>query len=236
MKLKFTLFGICVLSILAIAAPHSWILKTGKTFDGEFVSSGTAVVVVRRDGTNYFLKISDLATNELSYLATMQVAQRQARLDLESKQMLQAGMAEFTADLIEHFPEKVRSKNGWMDAEFIDFNTTGGRSPERDLGFYVKDSQGKTFSSCCVSRLFYGQGFINDPSLIRPNPFIDVISKLKKGDKVRFVGNVDDPRTTGFGDGFVTYHFFVDRIEMIESAAEKKAREDSADYKSDATR
>jgi hypothetical protein len=49
------------------------------------------------------------------------------------------------------------------------------------------------------------------------------IAELKKGDKVRFIGNVDDPGTGALGEGNVTYHFFVDRIEMIQSAADAAA-------------
>ena len=38
-------------------------------------------------------------------------------------------MIEFTSDLIENFPEKVRSQKGWMDAEFLELDKYAGRSP-----------------------------------------------------------------------------------------------------------
>jgi hypothetical protein len=229
MKMKFYFLGIFALSMLALAAPHGWMLKTGGKIEGDYFTSGSTTVVVKRGGTNCLIKISDLATNELPYLAEMQAAQKHARLDAEARQMAASGMIEFTSDMIQHFPEKAASKNGWMDAEFDDFNSTGGRNSEMDLGFYVKDSQGKLFPNCCVSREIYGPDFLNDSSQIKPNPMVDVISQLKKGDKVRFIGRVDG----GSDSYYPTYHFFVDQIEIIETAAEKKAREDAADKNSD---
>jgi hypothetical protein len=224
MKTKFVLTGILGMALLAMAAPRTWTFKQGGTFEGDYISSGTSAVVVRKDGTNYTFNIANLSTNDQAYVGKMQTAQKQARLDAEAKQMQQAGMIEFTSDLIQSFPDKVRLKNGWMDAEFVGFNTTGGRNNEMDLGFWVKDSQGKYFHECCVSRQIYGPNPLDEP---KPNPFVDVISNLKAGDKVRFFGHVDDPRTHAFGD--YTYHFFVDRIEMIEKAAEKKAREQATE-------
>jgi hypothetical protein len=67
---------------------------------GDYVSSGTTTLVVKTDGTNCFLNISDLSTNELPYLAQVQLAQRQARLNAEVKQMQQAGMIEFTKEIL----------------------------------------------------------------------------------------------------------------------------------------
>jgi len=50
----------------------------------------------------------------------MQFTQRQARLDVETNQMVQAGMIELTRNLIQNYPENVNNKSGWMDAEFLE--------------------------------------------------------------------------------------------------------------------
>ena len=100
MKTKICLLGIFVFLTLAIAAPRTWVLKTGEMVTGDYVSSGTTTLVVKTDGTNCFLNISDLSTNELPYLAQVQLAQRQARLNAEVKQMQQAGMIELTNEIL----------------------------------------------------------------------------------------------------------------------------------------
>jgi hypothetical protein len=224
MKTKICILGIFAFVTLVVAAPHTWALKTGEPVTGDYVSSGTTTLVVKTGGTNCFLKISELSTNDRSYFQECKAAQRQHQLDAEATQMRAAGQIELTADLIKNFPERVRSKQGWMDAKFYELDKLAGRSSERDLGFDVEDSNGKLFMHCCVSKLIYGPNPLDDT---KPNPFVDEISNLKTGDKVRFFGGVDDPRTDGFG-GYVTYHFFIHRIEMIESAADKKAREQAA--------
>ena len=112
MKTKICLLGIFTVATLAIAAPHTWIFTTGKTFEGDYYSSGTTAVVIRNNGTNYIFKMADLSTNDLAYVAKIQADQKQAKLDAEVKQMQQAGWNELTSDLIENFPEKVRQKNG----------------------------------------------------------------------------------------------------------------------------
>ena len=88
MKTKLCLLGIFALVPLAIAAPHTWILSTGKTVVGDYVSSGTTTLVVKTGGTNCFLAISNLSTNDLAYVAKIKADQKQARLDAEVKQML----------------------------------------------------------------------------------------------------------------------------------------------------
>jgi len=60
---------------LAIAAPRTWILNTGETVAGDYVSSGTTMLVVKTHGTNYFIKLSDLSTDDQAY-----VAEQKARL------------------------------------------------------------------------------------------------------------------------------------------------------------
>jgi TPR repeat protein len=54
-----------------IAVSHTWVLKTGETVTGDYVSSGTNTLVVKTGGTNCFLKISDLSTNDQAYVAEM---------------------------------------------------------------------------------------------------------------------------------------------------------------------
>ena len=125
MKTKIWLLGIFALVTLATAAPHSWVLKTGETVAGDYVSSGTTALVIKTGGTNCIIKISDLSTNDQAFIPQIKADQKQARLDAEVKQMQQAGWIEFTSDLIVNFPEKVRDqipgdgtiihKYGWMD-------------------------------------------------------------------------------------------------------------------------
>jgi hypothetical protein len=227
MKTKICLLGFFALVTLAIAAPHTWTFQKGGTFEGDYYSSGTTAVVVRKNGTNYIFKFADLSTNDLAYVAKMQAAQKQARLDAEVKQMQQAGMVEFTADLIDNFPEKVRSKTGWMDANFYGFDKYAGRSSEIDLGFDVEDSLGKSYRHCVACKTLHGPNWPYDQGQNdRPNPLLNVISNLKQGDKVRLHGSVNDRGP--LSDDYTQLFFYVDRVEIIETAAEKKAKEQAA--------
>jgi hypothetical protein len=222
MKTKICLLGIFALVPLAIAAPHTWILSMGKTVAGDYVSSGTTTLVVKTGGTNCFLAISNLSTNDLAYVAKIKADQKQARLDAEAKQMQQAGMIEFTANLIDNFPEKVRSKTGWMDANFYDFDKYAGRSSEIDLGFDVEDSLGKSYRHCVACKTLHGPNWPYDQGQNdRP------ISNLKRGDKVRLYGSVNDRGP--LSDDYTQLFFYIDRIEIIETAAEKKAPEQTAE-------
>lgn len=219
-----TLIAILAFVTAAIAAPHDWVLKTGKTITGDYVSSGTTTLVVKTGGTNCFLKISNLSSNDLAFIAEMQVKQRQARLDAEAKQMAQAGMIEFTKQMIESFPEKVDDKNGWMDAKFISLSD-GFVYARMELGFEVDDKVGDFYMFCFAEKVFLPD-HISSPDDISnspPNPLIPVISNLKRGDKVRLIGKV-------VNGSFYSQHrlFHVQKVEMIESAAEKKAREEAA--------
>jgi hypothetical protein len=83
MKLKCSLIGMFALATLAVAAPHTWTLKDGSSVEGDYVTSGTTTLVVKTGGTNCFLKISDLSTNDLNYIAKIRAAQRRAKLDAE---------------------------------------------------------------------------------------------------------------------------------------------------------
>jgi hypothetical protein len=228
MKTKICLLGIFALVPLAIAAPHTWILSMGKTVAGDYVSSGTTTLVVKTGGTNCFLAISNLSTNDLAYVAKIKADQKQARLDAEAKQMQQAGMIEFTANLIDNFPEKVRSKTGWMDANFYDFDKYAGRSSEIDLGFDVEDSLGKSYRHCVACKTLHGPNWPYDQGQNdRPNPLVNEISNLKRGDKVRLYGSVNDRGP--LSDDYTQLFFYIDRIEIIETAAEKKAPEQTAE-------
>jgi len=223
MKTKICLLGFIALVTLAIAAPHTWTLKNGSSVDGDYFSSGMTTVVLKRSGTNYFLNIPELSTNELPYLVQMQFAQRQAQLDAEVKQMRLAGMIEFTTQMIDNFPEKVDDHNGWMDVKFVKLYEDYVY-PRMELGFWVEDKNGDSFFKCYAEKVFLPD-HISSPDDISnspPNPLIPVITNLKKGDKVRLLGKV-------VNGSFYSQHrlFHVEKVEMIESAAEKNAREDA---------
>jgi hypothetical protein len=73
MKTKICLLGIFAFVTLAIAAPRTWVLKTGEAVTGDYVSSGTTTLVVKTHGTNYFIKLSNLSTNDQTYVAEIKV-------------------------------------------------------------------------------------------------------------------------------------------------------------------
>jgi hypothetical protein len=226
MKTKFVLTGILGIALLAMAAPRTWTFKQGGTFEGDYYSSGTEKVVIRKDGTNNIFPIADLSPNDQAFIAKIKADQKQARLDVESKQMAQAGWIELTAQFLESFPEKTKDKTGWMDAEFerlynyddIDYST------KKYLGFCVRDKNGDSLCKCVVEK------FIGDPErptlTQSPNPFIDQISKLKSGDKIRLIGRRNDMYLGLSNEG---WRFFIDKVEIIETAAEKKTREQAAE-------
>ena len=221
MKTKICLLGIFALVTLAIAAPRAWVLKTGETVTGDYVSSGTTTLVVKTGGTNCFLAISDLSTNDQTYVAQMQFAQWQARLGAEAKQMAQAGWLELTEQMFDSFPEKVDDHNCWMDCEFDELEGEWVDA-SIELGFFVRDKNSDLFQFCFAPKVFVP--VIPPATEPPPNPLIPEITKLKYGDKVRLIGKVV-PYT------FYSNHrlFEVQKVEMIETAAEKKAREQAAE-------
>jgi hypothetical protein len=229
MKMKLYFLGVFTLVTLAISAPRTWTFKSGKTVEGEYFSSGTSTVVIKKNGTNYFLNISDLSTNDQAYVAKMQFTQRQARLDAETNQMAQAGMIEFTPQLIENFPEKVNGRHGWMDAEYHYLQNAYVPNQDLQLGFEVR-ANGEDFSKCIVPKLLYGSNYPSDLSDTQPNPLEAVVTNLKEGDKVRLIGECrpQDPMADN-----PDYLFIVQKVEVIETAAEKAAREEAADNQSD---
>lgn len=239
--MKTTLALFLVIAGLTVSAQtnsvHNWTLKFGAVFPGDYFSSGTTMVVIKSHGTNCFLKISELSTNDWLYFYQCKMNQRQMQLDAEAAQMHAAGWIEFTSDLIEDFPEKVRTirdqirpdgtvdgtvipRNGWMDATFDDFNTFAAH-PDYCLSFGVRDSPRKYFLYCLVVKR-------KDASFeAAPNPLVNVASTLKSGDRIRLYGHCDDD--LGLSEDMLHdkkdshCSFYVDRIEMIESAADAAA-------------
>jgi hypothetical protein len=232
MRTRICLLGIFALITLAMAAPRTWTFQTGVKFQGDYVSSGTTTVVVNKGGTNYFLTIADLSTDDRAYVAQKQLTQRQAQLDVETNQMISAGMIEYTTKLIDNFPEKVESQRGWMDAEFVEINSDKVDFPEVRLGFEVQDKNNDFYYYCYAEKELPGNNLANDISDYKSNSLIPVITNLKNGDKVRLVGSVGAISPAAFLSGDYQRFFKVEKVEMIETAAEKKAREEAADSSS----
>jgi len=188
MKIKIVLTGILGIALLAMAAPHTWTFKQGGAFDGDYFSSGTTVVVVRKDQ---------------AYIVKTKADQKRARLDAEVKQMQQTGMIELTAQLIENFPEKVHEKSGWMDAEFIELDASanplgdGEQFASIELVLRVQDKNQDLFSHCVVPKELHGNNYFetHDLSDSKPNPLADVVANLKRYDKIRLIGKMSAPGT-----------------------------------------
>jgi hypothetical protein len=224
MKTKLAVF----FSLVALAASaqtnsiHTWTLKTGAIFSGDYFSSGTQTVVIKSHGTNYFLKISELSTNDWLYFYQCKMNQRQMQLDAEAKQMVAAGLVEATAKLIRDFPEKVSSgandAGGWMDAKFIKVDSSYLEHPEACLGFLVEDKNGDEFYDCAVEKeLLVGGKFYKDNGELsdrKSNPLVGVVMGLNRGDKIRLIGKRGD---------LVNSSFVIGKIEMIESAVDAAA-------------
>ena len=89
MKTKLAL--LLVFAALTVSAQtnsvHTWTLKSGAVFTGDYFASGTAMVVIKSHGTNCLLKISDLSTNDWLYFQECKAAQRQRQFEAEAKQM-----------------------------------------------------------------------------------------------------------------------------------------------------
>ena len=230
MKTKICLLGIFALVPLAIAAPHTWILSTGKTVAGDYVSSGTTILVVKTGGTNCFLAISNLSTNDLAYVAKIKADQKQARLDAEAKQMAQAGLMELSAKLVEHFPEKVLPyQKGWMDVTFNDLSQSEVEVPEMEVGLFVTDKNGDSFFRATIFKQL-NRPELNTPAV--PNPLATTVLNFKHGDKIRLIGHCYPKFSDSIHEVAGTPDragFLVEQIEIIETAAEKKAIEQAAE-------
>ncbi len=221
MRTKICLLGIFALVTLASAAPHTWVLKTGETVSGDYVSSGTTTLVVKTGGTNCFLAISNLSTNDLAYVAKIKADQKQARLDAEAKQLAAQGYIEVNAQLMENFPEKVNFKKVWMDCEFWRFSpytAMGETAPDVILVLQVSDKDKNLYQYCEIFKDLSDDNF----STSRPNPVAQALSNLKSGDKIRLIG-------IGHNTGSGYHEFEIQNFEMIETAAEKKAREQASE-------
>ena len=217
MKTMFALF----FSLVALAVPaqtnvvHNWTLKSGAVFPGDYYSSGALMVVIKSHGTNCLLKISELSTKDWLYFQDCKAAQRQHQLDAEVAQMRAAGQMEFTAELIENFPEKVVNHYGWMDAYFGEINSAIVDSKADELGFTVWRGEHPT-------PWFFCRALKKNPYNGNPDPVISEITNLKSGDKVRFIGVVMPAQNDVI--------FYVSKIEIIRTTADaeaiKKAKRD----------
>lgn len=69
-----------MLATLAEAVSHTWTLNTGETVTGDYVSSGTTTLVVKTGGTNCFLKISSLASDDQAYVAELKATRTTATI------------------------------------------------------------------------------------------------------------------------------------------------------------
>jgi len=234
--MKTTLALFLVVAALTTSAQtnsvHDWTLNSGAVVSGDYFTSGKEMVVIKSHGTNCLLKISELSSNDWLYFQDCKAAQRQRQLDAEAAQMRAAGWIEFTSDLIALFPEKVRenhgdgigtinTKKGWMDATFDDFDKFTGNA-DYYLSFSVRDSQGKRFDYCLVTKRLNEEKNFDQRT---PNPLVNVASGLKSGDRIRLYGHCDDD--IGLSSGDMVHHrqdshcsFYVDRIVMIESVAD----------------
>ena len=230
MKTKFVFTGILGLALLAMAAPHVWTFKQGGKFEGDYFSCDSNAVVVRKTGTNYTLRIADLSANDLTYVAKIKADQRQTELETEVKQMTAAGMMEFSAKLIEHFPEKVwDNKKGWMDVTFNDLSTKYIEFSDMELGLYLTDKNGDYTSRCFIFKQLNRPDENTKPV---PNPLAEWAIGLKRGDNIRLIGHsfrMTDSGRIYSGSNFDHAGFLVEKIEVIESAAEKQARDQAAE-------
>jgi hypothetical protein len=226
MKTKICLLGTFAIATLAIAAPQTWTFTTGKTFDGDYYSSGTTAVVIRNNGTNYIFKMADLSANDLAYVSKIQAYQKQLRLDAEVKQMAQAGLMEFSAKLVEHFPEKVLPyQKGWMDVTFNDLSQNEVEASELEVGLFVTDKNDDSFFSATIFKQL-NRPELNTPAV--PNPLATTVLNFKHGDKIRLIGHCYPKFSDSIHEAAGTPDragFLVEKIEIIETAAEKKARE-----------
>ena len=212
LKTKLALF--LVFAALTVSAQtnfvHNWTLKSGAVISGDYVSSGTQMVVIKSSGTNRLLKISELSTNDWLYFYQSKMNQRQMQLDAEAAQMRAAGKMEFTVEQIENFPEKIVGHYGWMDAYFQGLDNIYVESKEDELGFDIRDKNGNTYSKCRAIKI--------NPHDGTPDPVIYEITNLKRGDKVRFIGvGMPDVRNDSMNK---LTGIYIAKIEIIESAAD----------------
>jgi hypothetical protein len=223
MKLQFTLLGLCSLGLYAAAAPHTWILNNGDKIEGEYVGITRKKVFIINGSTNYAIKISEISTNDLAYIAQTQVARRQARLDREAKRLAQSGMIELTAKRFDNVPDKPEGQPCWLDAEFIGLNELW-TDPRVELGFSAEDKNSDLLAKCFVEKELHGSASLWGKKNAQPNPLVAVVSKLQRGDRARFTGKVVLSSAQSH-----RRLFQVEKVELIESAIRKSAGEDAAE-------
>ena len=193
-------------TLVSRADPHNWNLKGGKTIYGDYVSSGPTNLVLAQGGTNVFVAISNLATNEFPFFLKCQIAQRQAHLDAQTNQMIKAGRIEFSSDLLEKSPEKVVNKSGWMDGEYDGLKDDMVESKRDELGIFLHDK-----NDDMVANVVAFKTNLNGV----PMPVIADLRKLKRGDKFRMFGTA---ASAGLKDNQI--RLYIDRIEIIETKSE----------------
>jgi len=98
--------------------------------------------------------------------------------------------------------------------------------PDACLGFQVEDKNGDEYYYCGVTKELTPENgkFYNDNGelvALKSNPLVDVVMSLNRGDKIRLVGKKGP---------YLDSMFSIEKIEMIESAADaavvKKVKED----------
>jgi len=225
---KFTATFLLALSAGVAAAQTTnrvWHQFTNEV-DGDFISVGSTSLVIKHAGTNYFIGLMALNDDERRIVAEIKADQKQARLEAEVKEMQQAGMIELSAKLIENFPEKVLPyQKGWMDVSFNEISQFGVEVPEIEIGLSVTDQKGDYFHRATISKNL-NRPEPNTPDI--PNPLAATAMNLKRGDKVRLIGHCYPQFSDSLHETAGTPDkagFLVEKIEMIQSVAEKEAEE-----------
>ena len=145
------------------------------------------------------------------------------RLDKEAKRLAQAGAIELTTKLFDNFPEKPEGQPCWLDGKFIGLNELW-INPRLELGFSVEGNNSDLLTKCFVEKEVHGSGSFWGKKNTEANPLVAVISKLQRGDRVRFVGKV------GALSSSSRWRLFrVENVEMIETAAKKQAGDDATE-------
>lgn len=234
MKTRICLLGVLAFVALATAAPRIWTFQTGVTITGDYVSSGTTMVVIKHDGTNCFLRISDLSSNDLAYILPMQtqqrVDQRISQLNAETNHLNDSGLNNFSISYLENFGNETWDKQGWMDVIYRGLDQYGGRN-SLDLGFDVADDSGGFFDHCAVEKEILVNGNYEDTT---PNSLVDVITKLKDGDRIRLFGKVWQSADDVMNNNHPESWFIVSQVEMIETKAESDIIKEAQDNASNA--
>lgn len=230
MKIRLALIVISGITLLVMAAPHVWTFKQGGTIEGDYYTSGTAAVVIRRDGTNCILPIANLSSNDLAFVAQKKIEQRKAQLAAETNLFLKRGMVELSKQRIQNFPEQVNDRFGWMDCEFSEFDIDSspvGKLAGADfmLRLVVKDKDSNYYRHAEILKRLPTANAEQGPA----NPTALQAAKLKQVDRIRLIGMVANAGDNNFES------FMVDRIEIIETATEKKAREQAAEQATEQT-